>query len=110
MSVIIKIFTFVIYFITSISTSKRTFILITSIILTINKIFIFITEIFPTLVEVSPRIYKKYILPVNNLTDDEINIIRINLTNLIIIDIKIKKYITNQKPKELPVRKLSIFN
>ena len=68
------------------------------------------SEIFTTLVGVSPRIYKKYILPVNNLTDDEINIIRINLTNLITIDIKIKKYITNQKPKELPVRKLSIFN
>lgn len=68
------------------------------------------SEIFTTLVGASPRVYKKYILPVNNLTDDEINIIRINLTNLITIDTKIKKYITNQKPKELPVRKLSIFN
>ena len=68
------------------------------------------SEIFTTLVGVSPRVYKKYILPVNNLTDNEINIIRLNITNLITIDTKVKKYITNQKPKELPVRKLSIFN
>ena len=67
------------------------------------------SEIFTTLVGVSPRVYKKYILP-NNLTDNEINIIRLNITNLITIDTKVKKYITNQKPKELPVRKLSIFN
>ena len=51
------------------------------------------SEIFTTLVGVSPRIYKKYILQVNNLTDDEINIIRINLTNLITIDIKIKNIV-----------------
>lgn len=68
------------------------------------------SEIFTTLVGVPPRVYKKYILPVNNLTDNEINIIRLNITNLITIDTKVKKYITNQKPKELPVRKLSIFN
>ena len=68
------------------------------------------SEIFTTLVGVSPRTYKKYILPVNDLTDNEINIIRIKITNLITIDTKVKKYITNQKPKELPVRKLSIFN
>lgn len=67
------------------------------------------SEIFTTLLKVSPRKYKKYILSVNNLTEEEINIIRTNLTNLITIDTNIKKYITNQKPKELPVRKLSIF-
>ena len=68
------------------------------------------SEIFTTLVGVSPRIYKKFLSPLNNLSIEEKNTIRNYITNLITIDTKVKKYITNQKPKELPVRKLSIFN
>ena len=47
--------------------------------------------------------------PLNNLNEEKINIIRISIPKLINIENKIQKYLNNQKPKELPVRKLSIF-
>ena len=45
----------------------------------------------------------------NNLSIEEKNTIRNSISNLINIENKIQKYLSNQKPKELPVRKLSIF-
>ena len=45
----------------------------------------------------------------NNLNEEETNTIRNSISNLINIENKIQKYLSNQKPKELPVRKLSIF-
>ena len=67
------------------------------------------SEVFSKLIGVSPRTYKKFITPLNNLSEEKINIIRISIPKLINIENKIQKYLNNQKPKELPVRKLSIF-
>ena len=67
------------------------------------------SEIFRNLVGVSPRVYKRFITPLNNLNEEETNTIRNSISNLINIENKIQKYLSNQKPKELPVRKLSIF-
>lgn len=67
------------------------------------------SEVFSKLIGVSPRTYKKFITPLNNLNEEKINIIRISIPKLINIENKIQKYLNNQKPKELPVRKLSIF-
>ena len=67
------------------------------------------SEVFFKLIGVSPRTYKKFITPLNNLSEEKINIIRISIPKLINIENKIQKYLNNQKPKELPVRKLSIF-
>ena len=49
------------------------------------------------------------IVKVYNLNEEETNTIRNSISNLINIENKIQKYLSNQKPKELPVRKLSIF-
>ena len=67
------------------------------------------SEIFKNLVGFSPRVYKRFITPLNNLNEEETNTIRNSISNLINIENKIQKYLSNQKPKELPVRKLSIF-
>lgn len=67
------------------------------------------SEIFSKSVGVSPRVYKRFITPLNNLNEEETNTIRNSISNLINIENKIQKYLSNQKPKELPVRKLSIF-
>lgn len=67
------------------------------------------SEVFHNIVGVSPRIYKKFLSPINNLSDQEISTIRASLSSLISQENKIQKYLNNQKPKELPVRKLSIF-
>ena len=59
-----------------------------------------------------PRTYNLKIIAENmqnNLNEEKINIIRISIPKLINIENKIQKYLNNQKPKELPVRKLSIF-
>ena len=56
--------------------------------------------------EESNKIYK---FLKNNLNEEETNTIRNSISNLINIENKIQKYLSNQKPKELPVRKLSIF-
>lgn len=68
------------------------------------------SEIFTTLVGVSPRIYKKFIMPLSNLSEKEIQIIRTSISKLYSLEDKITKYLNNQKPKKLPTRKLSIFN
>lgn len=68
------------------------------------------SETFSHLVGVSPRTYKKFITPLNNLTDEEITKIRLNISNLLEIEGKIQTYLSHQKPQKLPVRKLSIFN
>lgn len=67
------------------------------------------SEIFKNTIGVSPRIYKKFTTPLNNLSQKEINTIRNSISKLINSENKIQKYLNNQKPKELPVRKLSIF-
>lgn len=67
------------------------------------------SEVFSKLIGVSPRIYKKFITPLNNLSEEKINVIRTSISKLINCENKIQKYLNNQKPKELPVRKLSIF-
>lgn len=68
------------------------------------------SEVFKNVMGVSPRIYKKFISPLNNLNEQETNTIRMSFSNLINQENKIQKYLNNQKPKALPVRKLSIFN
>ena len=68
------------------------------------------SEVFSKLIGVSPRIYKKFIMPLSNLSEDKIQIIRTSISKLYSLENKITKYLNNQKPKKLPTRKLSIFN
>lgn len=68
------------------------------------------SEVFKNIMGISPRKYKKFILPLNNLNQEEINTIRLSFSNLISQENKIQKYLNNQKPKVLPTKKLSIFN
>lgn len=68
------------------------------------------SEVFSKLIGVSPRIYKKFIMPLSNLSEDKIKIIRTSISKLYSLENKITKYLNNQKPKKLPTRKLSIFN
>lgn len=68
------------------------------------------SEVFSKLIGVSPRIYKKFIMPLSNLSEDKIKIIRTSISKLYLLEDKIAKYLNNQKPKKLPTRKLSIFN
>lgn len=68
------------------------------------------SEVFKNVMGVSPRIYKKFISPLSNLNEQETNTIRMSFSNLINQENKIQKYLNNQKPKALAVRKLSIFN
>lgn len=67
------------------------------------------SEIFKNIIGVSPRIYKKFLSPLNNLSTEEKNTIRNSISKLVSSETKIKKYLNNQKPKVMPVRKLSIF-
>ena len=68
------------------------------------------SEVFSKLIGVSPRIYKKFIMPLSNLSEEKIQIIRTSISELYSLKEKITKYLNNQKPKKLPTRKLSIFN
>ena len=68
------------------------------------------SEVFSKLIGVSPRVYKKFIMPLSNLSEKEIQIIRTSISELYSLKDKITKYLNNQKPKKLPTRKLSIFN
>lgn len=68
------------------------------------------SEVFSKLVGVSPRTYKKFIMPLSNLSEDKIKIIRTSISKLYSLENKITKYLNNQKPKNSPTRKLSIFN
>ena len=68
------------------------------------------SEVFFKLIGVSPRIYKKFIMPLSNLSEEKIQIIRTSISELYSLKDKITKYLNNQKPKKLPTRKLSIFN
>lgn len=68
------------------------------------------SEVFSKLIGVSPRVYKKFIMPLSNLSEKEIQIIRTSISKLYSLEDKITKYLNNQKPKKLPTRKLSIFN
>lgn len=68
------------------------------------------SEVFKNIMGISPRKYKKFILPLNNLNQEEINTIRLSFSNLINQENRIQKYLNNQKPKVLPTKKLSIFN
>lgn len=68
------------------------------------------SEVFSKLIGVSPRTYKKFITPLNNLSEEKIRIIRTTISKLYSLEDKIQKYLNNQKPKKLPTRKLSIFN
>ena len=67
------------------------------------------SEIFKNIIGVSPRIYKKFISPLNNLSIEEKNTIRNSISKLVSSETKIQKYLNNQKQKVMPVRKLSIF-
>ena len=67
------------------------------------------SEIFKNIIGVSPRIYKKFLSPLNNLSIEEKNTIRNSISKLVSSETKIQKYLNNQKPKVMPVRKLSIF-
>lgn len=68
------------------------------------------SEVFSKLIGVSPIVYKKFIMPLSNLSEKEIQIIRTSISKLYSLEDKITKYLNNQKPKKLPTRKLSIFN
>ena len=68
------------------------------------------SEVFSKLIGVSPRVYKKFIMPLSNLSEKEIQIIRTSISELYSLKDKITKYLNNQKPKKLPTRKISIFN
>ena len=68
------------------------------------------SEVFSKLIGVSPRIYKKFIMPLSNLSEEKIQIIKTSISELYSLKDKITKYLNNQKPKKLPTRKLSIFN
>lgn len=68
------------------------------------------SEVFSKLIGVSPRVYKKFIMPLSNLSEKEIQIIRTSISKLYSLEDKITKNLNNQKPKKLPTRKLSIFN
>ena len=68
------------------------------------------SEVFSKLIGVSPRTYKKFIMPLSNLSEKEIQIMRTSISKLYSLEDKITKYLNNQKPKKLPTRKLSIFN
>lgn len=68
------------------------------------------SEVFSKLIGVSPRIYKKFIMPLSNLSEEKIQIIRTSISELYSLKDKITKYLNNQKPKKLPTRKISIFN
>lgn len=67
------------------------------------------SEIFKNIIGVSPRIYKKFLSPLNNLSIEEKNTIRNSISKLVSSETKIQKYLNNQKQKVMPVRKLSIF-
>ena len=67
------------------------------------------SEIFKNIIGVSPRIYKKFLSPLNNLSIEEKNTIRNSISKLVSSETKIQKYLNNHKPKVMPVRKLSIF-
>ena len=67
------------------------------------------SEIFKNIIGVSPRIYKKFLSPLNNLSIEEKNTIRNSISKLVSSETKIQKYLNNQKTKVMPVRKLSIF-
>ena len=67
------------------------------------------SEIFKNIIGVSPRIYKKFLSPLNNLSIEEKNTIRNSISKLVSSETKIKKYLNKQKPKVMPLRKLSIF-
>ena len=67
------------------------------------------SEIFKNIIGVSPRIYKKFLSPLNNLSIEEKNTIRNSISKLVSSETKIQKYLNNQNPKVMPVRKLSIF-
>lgn len=68
------------------------------------------SETFSKLLGVSPRIYKKYITPLNTLEESKIEIIKSRISELMKIDDRIQTYLSNQKPQKYPVKKLSIFN
>ena len=66
-------------------------------------------ESFKSITGVSPRIYKKFTYFIIKTTDEETNIIRINLLNLQVLMDNIVRYIQNRKPVQKTEKKLSIF-
>ncbi|MGN1342289.1 MAG: helix-turn-helix transcriptional regulator [Bacilli bacterium] len=68
------------------------------------------SEVFNKLIGVSPRIYKKFITPLNTLEDNKLEKIRSSILNIIMLDNKINDYLFNRRPQKYPVKKLSIFS
>ena len=69
----------------------------------------YFSETFKSITGVSPRIYKKFTYFIIKTTDEETNIIRINLLNLQVLMDNIVRYIQNRKPVQKTEKKLSIF-
>lgn len=69
----------------------------------------YFSETFKSIIGVSPRIYKKFTYFIIKTTDEETNIIRINLLNLQVLMDNIVRYIQNRKPVQKTEKKLSIF-
>lgn len=57
------------------------------------------SEIFKNIIGVSPRIYKKFLSPLNNLSIEEKNTIRNSISKLVSSETKIQKYLNNQNQK-----------
>ena len=70
----------------------------------------YFSEMFKKIIGVSPLKYKRYTINRFLLDNNDVNTILNNIINLkLLIDFK-DEYKNNRKPKEVPVRKLSIFN
>ena len=67
------------------------------------------SEIFKKVIGVSPRTYKNFILHKNNITNEEIDIIKKSINNIMIINSRVNKYLSNRRILEYKVRKRSIF-
>ena len=55
------------------------------------------SEIFKNIIGVSPRIYKKFLSPLNNLSIEEKNTIRNSISKLVSSETKIQKYLNKKK-------------
>ena len=70
----------------------------------------YFSEMFKKIIGVSPLKYRRYSINRFLLDDEDVNNILNGLINLkMLIDFK-EKYKKNRRPKEAPVKKLSIFN
>ena len=68
------------------------------------------SETFKNIIGVSPSIYKKFYYERYSPSNNNYKLITDNLIKINTLINKTNKYKTNMKPRQLPVRKLTIFN